>query len=235
MKKTLLAAFIFSVFFSFSSSPNYNVSPALVTIATAPANQTSIFDTYMNNLAAGQIKLKWELISSQIPSGWDYSICDYGTCYPGIPDSGQMSFVEVAGQGFLGLNLNPYALSGTAVVKIFVYENGFYSIGDTISWYITSDAVGIGEKDFASRISLFPNPANEAISISIPGISENTYSYDLTDAKGAIVYSGLAASASFQVNISAFEPGIYFLKLYCDHPAVIASREFLAVKKLVKL
>ena len=81
-----------------------------------------------------------------VPSGWQYSVCDFGTCYSGIPvGPNTMDTVAVNGQGFLGLNIDPSGVAGSGIVKLYVYQNGFPNSGDTLTWTINASMVGIEE------------------------------------------------------------------------------------------
>ncbi len=149
-------------------SQSYVISPSKTIIVSATANQLTIFDIYQRNISGNPLNLGWKRISLTIPSGWDYSLCDYGTCYPGLPDTGAMATVAIADSGFLGLNINPYSFSGTATASIYVYDKTAPSSGDTLTWIVHAGNVGISGI-YKAAVCLYPNPAASYIKIDYPG------------------------------------------------------------------
>ncbi|MBS1613932.1 MAG: T9SS type A sorting domain-containing protein [Bacteroidetes bacterium] len=73
-------------------------------------------------------------------------------------------------------------------------------------------ATGILDIDWNSKINLYPNPANNSISITSPQLSINSIS--ITNVLGETVLSANVNGSSASVNISALQPGIYFTQLH---------------------
>ncbi len=63
------------------------------------------------------------------------------------------------------------------------------------------------EKIFTLKV--YPNPANDVLSLSINQAGE--YPYSITDMLGQIVKKGVIGAQS-NINISTLSPGTYFLK-----------------------
>jgi hypothetical protein len=215
MKKILL--FVSCIGKMYCSSPNYSLTPAASLNDVAVYNALSIYDIYQVNTSSSAITLKWELVSKNIPSAWDFSLCDLGTCFPGIPASGTMDPVAVSDQGFLGLNINPYSTSGTAVVKIFVYENGFYSQGDTLTWTISSVASSIGENKNNIELKLFPNPSTDKITLSASSIQNEKLNYVIYSNSGQLIASGKFENGTTTIAVENFFAGNYYCYVFADN------------------
>ena len=195
---------------------SYSLTPGTILEDTAQFNTLSIYDIYQNNTSNNAIQLKWQLISTSIPAGWDYSLCEYGTCYPGIPNGGTMDSVVVGSMGFLGLNINPFFIPGTAVVKVFVYENGFFSLGDTLTWIIHALPTSINEFSSDFKLNCFPVPANEFLSVELSTAKKlNRFSYSIYSTQGNLMQSEINIESTF-INIQSLSEGRYFLLLFAD-------------------
>jgi hypothetical protein len=232
MKNSYLTSFLFLVLFASglnsARGQNYVISPDDTLIATAPYNDLTIFDIFMQNTANNKISLSWTTISSNIPTGWDYSLCDLGTCYPGLPAGATMDSVNVGGQGFLGLNINPYALPGTATVRIYVYETGNQANGDTLTWIINSAPTNINEVTLESLVSIYPNPAIDMINIGMTSTDRQIAFVELYTITGKkLIQRSIAGGISEVMDISAYPAGVYFIRLISEDGAF-------ADKKLIK-
>lgn len=69
-------------------SQSYIISPNDTIVVTAPFFTITIFDIFQDNISGSPLNLGWTLISNNLVAGWGYSLCDFNTCYTGIPASG---------------------------------------------------------------------------------------------------------------------------------------------------
>jgi hypothetical protein len=223
MKKLFVLSAIFV--FSFSKAQiSYSIQPSKSMTVTAPYSSVTIFDIYQKNTSTNKIILKWERVSINLPSQWQYSMCDFGSCYPGIPvGPNTMDTVPGNGNGFLGLNIDPGTTDGTGIVKVFVYQNGFHSNGDTLTWYIKTLAAGVEELTANSGIKIFPNPAQNNLNINLN--TTETANVYLMDALGRqILTSQVSSNAS--LDISTLDKGFYTL--------VIQTKDKQFFKRVIK-
>jgi hypothetical protein len=207
-----------------AKAQNYVITPNDTMIAMAPYNQLSIYDIYMENTDTKKIVLSWSYVSSTIPAGWDYAICDLGTCYPGLPSGATMDTVDVGGMGFLGLNINPSNIPGMATVRMYVYEEGQQANGDTLTWIITSAPASISEAELSDLVSVHPNPASEEINIGLPAL--NSASVSIYHVSGREVYFNNTATGNETINISSLAAGVYYIR--------IASEGSMVTKQFIK-
>jgi hypothetical protein len=180
--------------------------------------ELTINDVYQVNTGNSKILIKWERISVNIPSAWDYSMCDLGACHPGIPvGPEEMDTVKVGNSGFLGLNIDPGNTPGSGVVKVLVYQNGFRNNADTITWNITAVPAGIKEIQENNPLRIFPNPAGGQLHISIGTPGE--FSVSITDLTGRNVLRILQPGGPASIDLSSLEKGIYTVHVISEQKA----------------
>lgn len=146
----------------------YSISPAKTVSFTAVYNTITTNYIYLVNTGSSKIALTWETALINMPANWNYSICDPSQCFPGIPAGPTpLDSIDVGAQSFLGLNVDCGVFPGSGVVKVFAYQNGFRSNGDTLTWYVTSSAVNVEEIFSNDEIKIFPNPVANTLNINI--------------------------------------------------------------------
>jgi hypothetical protein len=79
--------------------------------------------------------------------------------------------------------------------------------------FTSSGLTGIDEKNTESTISVFPNPANNQIQVTLNGMSG--YSFKLISADGVEVYkeNSCQSNVMYRIDISSFPRGIYILHI----------------------
>jgi hypothetical protein len=117
--------------------------------------------------------------------------------------------------------------------------NGSYSItynGDIIAELLEADAnfgteniqnfcfsLGLDEFSLANSISVYPNPANESITVLTDGLK--MMKVELMNLAGQIISSTEVSSTLVKVDVSSVSSGVYFVKVF--------SAEGTAVKQLI--
>jgi hypothetical protein len=198
----------------FNYSPSQSVHTELVT------NSFSNVNIDINTQTIQAIDYEWELVSNTMPAGWTYSLCDYTSCYPGIPVDGAMtpiSNTEASNGtiGFFKLTINPDEVVGSGIAKIYVYDASDYNIGDTITMSFNhAGSVGI-EDEITGSLSVYPNPVVDLMTIdnSMNIQNEVLVSNILGE---QILKLVIQPNAKKQIDVSAFQAGIYFVS-YTNH------------------
>ena len=208
------------------SQVSYSVSPANTVSVTAPFSQATVKDVYQVNTGASKIVLKWERLLVNLPVGWTVSICDFGACYGNIPLLSTMDTIPVSGKGLLGLNIDPGTIAGSGVVKVYVYQDGYYSSGDTITWNITSSAVGIEEISLSTGIFVYPIPAKDILNVNFNTADHEFMRVYIIDAIGREVFNINVTEQSNQIDVSKLNTGFYNL--------IIESSSMRLCKKIIK-
>jgi hypothetical protein len=201
---------------------NYVIEPARTVQVTPVLDAMSIVDIFQVNTSNKTIILKWKLVSKDLNPGWDYSLCDYVTCYAGLPDSGTMTPVDSGVKGFLGLNLNPRQVYGTGSVKMYVYEEGFFEKGDTLTWEILMPT-GIHETKKSNILSLYPNPAADKVTVRLAEYNNNS-SIRIIDILGNTVAQRAVSSELTTLDVGHLSNGYYFIQCKQGNEIVGISR-----------
>ena len=91
---------------------------------------------------------------------------------------------------------------------------------------ITCGTVGLKEIDNNSMISIYPNPANDFMTVSLGAESADATAIYVTNALGEMVLAEKVTSSNTTLNTSNLTSGIYFVK--------IESKNGSAIKKFIK-
>src|SRR5947208_3317954 len=131
----LLFSFSFSAASSFAQvTHTYSAIPSTTNIvSTSDLQDVTKFDIYFKNTTGKDINVSWRKISLDLPDGWDFSLCDLGTCYAGIPDGDHTMFpIEKDSSGFLAPNIYPGGITGTGKIIMYVWDKDHPSVNDTL-------------------------------------------------------------------------------------------------------
>lgn len=182
----ILIIFLFTTSARAQDGHTYSVVPSTTYVtSTDLLEDVSKFYIHFKNNTLKDINISWKKISLDLPAQWDYSLCDLGTCYAGIPDGDHtMSPVEKDSSGFLAPNIYPGGHPGSGKIVMFVWDKNNPSVSDTLTWIITAAAqadVRVRNQD-QEMLRLYPNPANGRVNITFGTVSTGTLSF--IDMKG---------------------------------------------------
>ncbi|HVZ55881.1 MAG TPA: PQQ-dependent sugar dehydrogenase [Chitinophagaceae bacterium] len=83
--------------------------------------------------------------------------------------------------------------------------------------YTYSNIVTVTIPDFAGRVTLFPNPASENVTVTVSAPQDGRITWEVVDNTGRVVLQSAAqmkkGSNTFPVNVRKLASGMYFLKL----------------------
>jgi hypothetical protein len=65
------------------------------------------------------------------------------------------------------------------------------------------------------EIELYPNPAADQITISIPG-NERSVSYTVTDLEGRVIGKSILTGSEVLLDLSSYKPGMYIIRFEID-------------------
>ena len=115
---------------------------------------------------------------------------------------------------------------GSYLASITIMEYAYNTIANQpILAGQTTIATGINENSFASSINLFPNPANNHLTIALP-VTSKKIEVCITDITGKIIYTTTSTDTkNIEVSTKDFAEGIYSVH--------IQTADFIGTKKLV--
>lgn len=178
-------------------------------VAPEQANEVYL---YLRNPSGDTLHLKWRQLEMSLPDGWDIDLCDYGTCYVGVPPNGVMNPVFDTVQPYLKLIVQPGTTSGAAWCWFRVQEvdhsanfvDLYFSLftpGTTLTTHIDPTAVHV-----------FPNPVRDFLVIDsrnpIPIFAR------LFNMSGRVVWQEkIQPNIQTRIAVADWPAGLYFLQM----------------------
>jgi hypothetical protein len=158
----------------------------------------------------------WKTVKNSLVFGWDFSLCDYNTCYIGIPTEGVMSPISkeeaMAGtKGFFKITFLGTQTKGQGELSFYVYDENDENRGDTVSFKLSYGSVSMETVD-NKAFKTYPNPANSVLNLDI---STQHASASIYDMQGRLIQT-LETNNSSQIGIASLQPGMYTIHLASD-------------------
>jgi len=85
--------------------------------------------------------------------------------------------------------------------------------------------VGITENGVKSSVSIYPNPANDLLTIETA--NPETHTIEIHSLNGQLMYRTKGEGPTFQIDLSSFQKGLYFI--------TVRSRDNVRTEKIIKL
>ncbi|GDX53484.1 hypothetical protein LBMAG27_25310 [Bacteroidota bacterium] len=140
------------------------------------------------------------------------------------------------GGGFyqwLDCNNNYSPINGAASQSFTATVNGSYAVAitqngcsDTSLCYDVT-GIGINEIEPIGYFRIFPNPANEILSVQLSKPFENN-SIEISNSLGQIVFSKALNNISETINLKSFDEGLYFVRISCSD--IIETKKLVLIK-----
>ena len=108
------------------------------------------------------------------------------------------------------------------VVAELLEANADIDFTNTNTFCIT-DVSGLGEKDLANAISIYPNPANETVTVFSTGLEINKI--EVLNIAGQVIMTETETSSTTKLKVSHIASGVYLVKTY--------TSEGMATKQLI--
>jgi hypothetical protein len=120
-----------------------------------------------------------------------------------------------------------YSTSG-AMLLVFTTNSSVTDLGWKVQY--STLYTSIEERSASDNFSLFPNPANNYLQITLPELTRSKTNYSIYNVIGQLVMSSEldANLSSFNINIESLKNGIYTLTL--KQNGVISSKKFIVNK-----
>ncbi len=178
-------------------------------ISDVPMEQYTSHYIDIVNTGAQELNMAWERISVDVPADWEYSLCDLGICYIGIPPGATVAQdLPVSGIGFFGINLTPHS-EGNGSVQIQIWDTLFPDDKTLLTWYFSTGTVGVNEVKKAIVISAFPNPIGDVLYVKNDS-NESVY-YNLYNQSGQLLFSEYNSRVIQEFDCSPLSSGLYCL------------------------
>jgi outer membrane protein assembly factor BamB len=92
-------------------------------------------------------------------------------------------------------------------------------------------ATGIAENTTSKSLTVFPNPANQWVTLEFDNSEYSTFQLTLTDALGRTVYQEIVKGPTIQLMTDVFPNGLYYLRLTSTQNSEHIAGKFVVKKK----
>lgn len=155
------------------------------------------------------VTFEWEMITFDNPFGWEFSLCDYASCYTSGETSGTMTAVD-GGSESAFFKVNVYASNaGVGTYSIVCWDQALPDDKDTITFILTASegSSGIEEANAANISARYMNQT-----IQFDNNSAETVNYTVYSISGQALTNGVLAPHSIsQLDRGDYLPGLYFI------------------------
>lgn len=160
-----------------------------------------------NDLGTSQ-SLYWEVDSVNLPSQWQFSVCDQDICHP--IGTVEANWTLPFSQGYLNMHFYPNDQEGEGFVIIRVYDSPDAEQVEYLTFRGNAiSQAGIGVEAQVIALDVYPNPFSDKINVS--GDIDRA-SYAIMDVQGKTVQKGILHNDS-ALNLAELNEGIYFIKI----------------------
>lgn len=102
--------------------------------------------------------------------------------------------------------------AGQTIHVAFVHKNSSDEFWMKLDDVNVEEGVGIEQQTIENSVSIFPNPTNDVLNV----YANNFKKVEVINFLGQVVYTNSVTDNQFQINVSSFSPGIYFIRLTGD-------------------
>jgi len=165
MKRLFLFAFTFMFAVALKAQPFQFVKVGnLSSWATATTNDISVEDFLQNSTNLPLSSVKWEATSINLPTGWQYYVCDPGACQqPGVSNA---NFYLDTGRSLFSVHFMPNNIPGNGSMTVKVYETSNPNQFITKTFSVKATGVTVADLHKPS-VNIYPNPATDWIAVQV--------------------------------------------------------------------
>ncbi len=166
---------------------------------------------YFENPTGDTLQLRWKRVETSYPAAWDIDLCDYGSCYTGIPASALMNPAPAQEQPYLKLIVQPDTAPGNGWLWFRVWEEGNPANFEDVFFSVFTTGTSAVSEPLSASVRVFPNPAAEWLSIQ--NNTGEPMQATLCSPDGLTVWAGrLPAGQTTALQTLTWPPGLYYLR-----------------------
>ena len=216
----LYSLFISGLSFSSSFSQGFSVSPSHSVSATIQTNEYTTSEILLVNTTSDSLFLSWNLLEKVTPTGWDYSYCDFNSCYDATKTAGTMAPIPLGGNGFIKVNVMT-TIEGWAYFKFSVFNVSMPDLSDTIEFWF--NGIAYIKENPKETISIYPNPIESGDNWTIKNLPINS-TVEIFNSLGQKIGKTIQASNSLMQD-AFLTKGVYILKIH--HDKLVETRKLI--------
>ena len=213
-----IGLFVLLVVSEMANARGYTLEPeSKVLVGTVPPDELSALDFYFVNTTDKPLSLAWKPVHNGFSGEWDYSVCDYGHCYAGLPSEGGIMDSLMPGvQGFMAMNITPYATAKPSILKIYMYRTDSPNTGDTLTWFINPATSNVNDDSkAASFVRVYPSVVSTVLTCQSESSPIQLIEMFATSGSVVLRQSG-NRTTSQQIDIAGLTGGMYFVSIVTD-------------------
>lgn len=221
MNKKILPI-LFCAVSSLLNAQNYTLTPLKMNVQGSP-NDFMLDSLIVTNTSNKDISIFINRLQKNIPSGWASCFCS-PTCIAPFRDTLTWT---IPANSFCSIspNFNTDSIPGLGTVIVEVYEIGYASSADTVTFTGSTLGNGITES-FIQNIRIYPNPVKDIMTIeNING----KFTLDIADESGKLICSGSYSEKQTTIYMDRFPAGYYILNFRFEN-GTAGSRKILKSK-----
>jgi hypothetical protein len=188
---------------------NFTISPDKEIHTNLAVNDYLTVQIDINHAESSELTLGWEILEKTAPEGWDYSFCDYNTCYDGSKTSGTMAPFTNTETGFIKVNISTNNESW-CYFKFRVFDTNKPEETDTIQFWFegTTGLDALTSQPF----KIYPNPVNNSEKLNF---SQNTQlkTCVILNQMGQVIKTQTLNSTNGVISIEGIKAGLYIVQL----------------------
>ena len=195
--------------FSFSFSQGFSVSPSHSVSTTIQTDEYITSQISFTNTTTDSLFLSWNLLEKVTPNGWDYSYCDFNSCYDATKTEGTMAPIPAGGNGFIKVNVMT-TVESWSYFKFSVFNVEMPELADTIEFWF--NGIADIKENLKETISIYPNPIESGDNWTIKNLPLNS-TVEIFNSLGQKIGKTIQASNSLMLD-GDLTKGVYILKIY---------------------
>lgn len=205
-RKLALLSIIFTLNFQ-AIGQDYSIIPTNLNAQGLPATMFLSRATIQNN-SGSTIELFMKRIVKDLPPNWTSCFC-YPECIAPFIDTLWIVISAYSSDSIMP-NYATDTIPGLGTIEVELYQKGYESVIDTITFTGSTFSTGIHNYENDERITIYPNPFTNEITI----LNENgdNYSVAIYNIAGELVFSENDISGTTKnLSIGHLTNGVYFL------------------------
>lgn len=176
MKNLLVLLLMVCATLTLSAQVSVSPSPVIVEGITAQDADVAAYST-MTNDATETRTYRWVRTNLTISDGWESAVCDKNLCWFSSVDTKEVTF-EAGEENTMDVHVYPNGVEGSAIVQIVITDVADTTINVTNLYYFNATPSSTNEVQ-VEKISMFPNPTDDAFSISAGNAVKKIVIYNL--------------------------------------------------------
>ncbi|MCB0736775.1 MAG: T9SS type A sorting domain-containing protein, partial [Bacteroidetes bacterium] len=174
------------------------------------------------------INVSWKLKSTDLPSGWELTICDNAQCIgdPKLDTEYGMAPFKNGDETFFKVTLDPKGKDGTGAVTLLIYDKDDEANGKEAVFILNAGPVSVREVPSVD-VNVYPNPARDHIKINFSSTPKKEVNIKVFNLLGQ-EQKNVALSQEkneIKIDISLLKNGNYLLQ-FIDEKGALNTHRF---------